>query len=166
MSVILLDVDHFKDFNDAHRKRAGDEALRVLAGVLHGAMRQMDVVTRYGGEEFLVILPGTPIDCATLVAEPTRQDISKTIFRYDGRDASLTVSIGVAQLASNRTRDANACAGRIKPCTRRKRQAATGRIGMTDDRFTRCLERVHGTTVSPASSHPSRGIAASSGDFR
>ena len=101
MSVILLDVDHFKDFNDAHGHRAGDEALRVLAGVLHGAMRQMDVVTRYGGEEFLVILPGTPIDCATLVAERTRQDISKTIFRYDGRDASLTVSIGVAQLASN-----------------------------------------------------------------
>ena len=101
LSVMLLDVDHFKDFNDTHGHRAGDEALRVIAGALRGAMRQMDLVTRYGGEEFLVILPGTAIDGARLVAERTRQDISKTTFRYDGKDFSLTVSIGVAQLASN-----------------------------------------------------------------
>ncbi len=101
LSVMLLDVDHFKVFNDAHGHRAGDEALRVMAGVLRGAMRQMDVVTRYGGEEFLVILPGTAVDCATLVAERTRRDISNTVFRYDGKDLSLTVSIGVAQLTPN-----------------------------------------------------------------
>ncbi|MGO9112467.1 MAG: diguanylate cyclase [Thermoguttaceae bacterium] len=101
LSVMLLDVDHFKDFTDTHGHRAGDEALRVLAGALGPAMRQMDVVTRYGGEEFLVILPGTTIDCATLVAERTRQDISKTVFRYDGKESSLTVSIGVAQLTPN-----------------------------------------------------------------
>jgi len=101
LSVMLLDVDHFKNFNDAHGHRAGDEALRVLATALRKAMRQMDVVTRYGGEEFLVILPSTAIGHATLVAERTRQDISQTVFRYDGRDFSLTVSIGVAQLTSN-----------------------------------------------------------------
>ncbi len=98
---MLLDVDHFKRFNDTHGHRAGDEALRIVAAVLRGAMRQMDVVTRYGGEEFLVILPSTDIDCATMVAERTRQDIGKTVFRYDGKDLSLTVSIGVAQFASN-----------------------------------------------------------------
>ena len=98
---MLLDVDHFKKFNDTHGHRAGDEALRVLAAALRGAMRQMDLVTRYGGEEFLVILPGTAIDCATQVAERTRQDISQASFRYDGKNLSLTVSIGVAQLAPN-----------------------------------------------------------------
>ena len=101
LSVMLLDVDHFKDFNDTNGHRAGDEALRVIAAALRGAMRQMDLVTRYGGEEFLVILPGTAIDGARLVAERTRQDISKTTFRYDGKEFSLSVSIGVAQLAPN-----------------------------------------------------------------
>ena len=101
LSVMLLDVDHFKTFNDTYGHRAGDEALRVIAGALRGAMRQMDLVTRYGGEEFVVILPGTAIDGARLVAERTRQDISQTAFRYDGKDFSLTVSIGVAQLMPN-----------------------------------------------------------------
>ncbi|MEI8372292.1 MAG: diguanylate cyclase [Planctomycetota bacterium] len=101
LSVMLLDVDHFKTFNDTHGHRAGDEALRVLAGSLRGAMRQMDLVTRYGGEEFLVILPSTAIEGARLVADRTRQDVSKTTFRYDGKEFSLTVSVGVAQLAAN-----------------------------------------------------------------
>ena len=99
LSVMLLDVDHFKKFNDTHGHRAGDEALRVVARVLRGAMRQMDLVTRYGGEEFLVILAGTAIDGAGLVAERTRQNIGETTFRYDGKVLSLTVSIGIAQLS-------------------------------------------------------------------
>ena len=98
---MLLDVDHFKHFNDTHGHRAGDEALRVIARVLRGAMRQMDLVTRYGGEEFLVILAGTAIDGAGLVAERTRQNIGKTTFRYDGKVLSLTVSVGIAQLVTS-----------------------------------------------------------------
>ena len=101
LSVMLLDVDHFKTFNDTYGHRAGDEALQVIAGALRRAMRQMDLVTRYGGEEFVVILPGTAIDGAKLVAERTRQDISQTTFRYDSKDFCLTVSVGVAQLAPN-----------------------------------------------------------------
>lgn len=101
LSVMLLDVDHFKDFNDTFGHRAGDEALRVIAGALRAAMREMDVVTRYGGEEFLVILPGATIDRALAVAERTRHDISQTVFRFDNREFSLTVSVGVAQFTFN-----------------------------------------------------------------
>jgi diguanylate cyclase (GGDEF)-like protein len=101
LSVMLLDVDHFKDFNDAHGHRAGDEALRVIAGVLRATMRHIDVATRYGGEEFLVILPDTPIDWATAAAERARQEIRNTVFRFDGKEFSLTVSIGVAQFTFN-----------------------------------------------------------------
>jgi diguanylate cyclase len=101
LSVMLLDVDKFKLFNDTHGHRAGDEALRVVAGILRNAMRQMDIVTRYGGEEFLVMMPGTTLEGARMVAERTRQDIGKTRFRYDGKNFSLTVSVGVAQLAGH-----------------------------------------------------------------
>jgi len=101
LSVMLLDVDHFKDFNDAHGHRAGDEALRVIAGAVRTAMRHIDVVTRYGGEEFLVILPDTPIDWATAAAERARQAVRETVFRFDGKAFSLTVSIGVAQFTFN-----------------------------------------------------------------
>ncbi len=98
LSVLLIDVDRFKDFNDLHGHRAGDEALRVISGALRGTMRHVDMVARYGGDEFLVMLPGTTIDGAKLVAERTRQDISRTCFRYDGKNLGLTVSVGVAQL--------------------------------------------------------------------
>lgn len=101
LSVMLLDVDHFKDFNDTFGHRAGDEALRVIAASLRAEMRDMDVVTRYGGEEFLVILPGATIDHALAVAERTRRDISQTVFRFDNREFSLTVSVGVAQFTFN-----------------------------------------------------------------
>lgn len=101
LSIMLIDVDHFKSFNDRNGHRAGDEALRVIAATLRDAMRQMDMVARYGGEEFVVLLPGTAIEGAILVAERTRQDLADAKFRYDGKEFSLTVSVGVAQLATN-----------------------------------------------------------------
>ena len=93
VSVLMIDVDHFKDFNDRHGHVLGDEALRVVAGVLCHETRQLDVVYRYGGEEFCVLLADTPADAASDVAERIRCSVSAAAVP-GGKP--LTVSLGVA----------------------------------------------------------------------
>ena len=74
-SLILLDVDHFKNFNDTHGHLLGDQVLQGVARVLQKSTRETDLVARYGGEEFAVILPETPPDAALEVAERIRRAI-------------------------------------------------------------------------------------------
>lgn len=97
-SVMILDVDHFKRFNDRYGHRAGDEVLRGMGEVLRNNARPMDLPARYGGEEFAMILPRTPIADAKIVAERVRQAIDGTHCRYEGTDLHVTASTGVAQI--------------------------------------------------------------------
>jgi diguanylate cyclase (GGDEF)-like protein len=97
-SLMMLDLDHFKIYNDLCGHLAGDRALAKIAALLKGAAREMDVVTRYGGEEFCILLPGTPAKEALLAAERVRQALEIETFAGEellplGR---LTVSIGLA----------------------------------------------------------------------
>jgi diguanylate cyclase len=101
VSTMLVDIDHFKRFNDANGHQAGDEVLRGVAGVLRKTMRTMDLVARYGGEEFGIILPGTPIDDAKAAAERARQAIQGARFRFEGQELCVTASVGVAELQPN-----------------------------------------------------------------
>jgi diguanylate cyclase (GGDEF)-like protein len=95
--VLMLDVDHFKDFNDKFGHAAGDEALRVLAAVLRGQVRDGDIAARYGGEEFIVFLPKVEALGATDVAERIRRAVEGTIITVrPGETARITVSVGVA----------------------------------------------------------------------
>jgi len=95
--VLMLDVDHFKDFNDRFGHAAGDEALRVLAAVLRGQVRDEDIAARYGGEEFILFLPKVDALGATDVAERIRRGIEGTIITVrPGETARITVSVGVA----------------------------------------------------------------------
>jgi len=97
LSVLMLDVDHFKDFNDSYGHPAGDDALRALAGVLRSCMRQGDVAARYGGEEFAVLLAGASKSEALAIAERIRSRTESTILSLaPGVSSRLTVSIGVA----------------------------------------------------------------------
>jgi diguanylate cyclase (GGDEF)-like protein len=95
LAIIMVDIDHFKKYNDSFGHPAGDEALRHVAeGIQSSARRGLDVVTRYGGEEFTVILPETDLEGARIVAEGIREKIkSSTDFLRP-----LTVSAGVAAL--------------------------------------------------------------------
>ncbi|HVA51139.1 MAG TPA: GGDEF domain-containing protein [Pirellulales bacterium] len=96
LSMIMLDIDHFKSFNDRYTHAGGDAALRHLGEVLRGALRQMDIPARYGGEEFAVILPGTKLDDAINVAERLRATIAASGVMYEGEMIPLTASLGLA----------------------------------------------------------------------
>lgn len=89
-----IDIDHFMVINDTHGHAVGDDVLRQMAGLLSESIRQTDFVARVGGEEFLVILPHTPLAEALTVAEKIRAKVESTVFDTVGR---VTLSIGAAQ---------------------------------------------------------------------
>jgi len=103
VSLLMIDVDRFKDFNDTFGHRAGDVALADIAGVLSEDVREIDLVARYGGEEFAVVLPETDDPGAHIVAEKIREAVSQRLFAdADGvRCCQLTVSIGLATLPTH-----------------------------------------------------------------
>jgi diguanylate cyclase (GGDEF)-like protein len=98
LSVLMIDVDNFKQFNDTHGHLAGDEALKQVASMLLESTRDVDFVARYGGEEFLVMLRDTPIDGAVHVAERIRSCMEEKPISVSGTQAGVTVSIGAAAL--------------------------------------------------------------------
>ena len=100
-TLMLIDVDHFKKFNDVHGHQSGDEVLRGVARVLRNNVSEVGLVARYGGEEFAVILPRTPLFPAVKLAEQLRHAVMKAelIRRSTGeKHTRLTISVGVAAL--------------------------------------------------------------------
>ena len=100
-SVILGDVDHFKQINDTYGHIAGDMVLQSVAYILQSSLRKYDSVGRYGGEEFLVILPGTNIDEARDVAERIRKEIENMDCIFPPNTIKTTISLGVANITEN-----------------------------------------------------------------
>ena len=97
LTVMMVDVDHFKRINDAHGHSEGDRALRVVARALVRAARASDVVCRYGGEEFCLILPGTSLDAAAQLAARIRQEVPAACARERVAGGTrITVTIGLA----------------------------------------------------------------------
>ncbi len=97
VSVILCDIDRFKQINDTYGHAAGDRALTAVAGLLQRTVRRSDVIGRYGGDEFMIILPGASLDGAEDLAEKVRQAVQELDLALDGRGPlRLSVSIGVS----------------------------------------------------------------------
>ncbi|HLB50282.1 MAG TPA: diguanylate cyclase [Anaerolineales bacterium] len=97
VSVLLIDLDHFKSVNDCYGHAVGDQALRMFAEILLECIRSYDQAGRWGGEEFLCVLPGTTLNDARVVAERVRVAVADaTLPLPEGSDLKMTVSIGVA----------------------------------------------------------------------
>ncbi len=96
LSVLFVDIDHFKAINDQLGHACGDQCLREIAKVIEAQLSDEDIFGRYGGEEFMVILPDRQIEMARAIAEDIRSAIENAEVRHQGQSLRLTVSIGVA----------------------------------------------------------------------
>jgi len=96
LSVLIIDVDHFKRINDSHGHPAGDAALRQLGDRLQRSIRTEDIAARYGGEEFALIARGIESNRALLLADRIRDTVARMRVAHDGVSLAFTVSIGVA----------------------------------------------------------------------
>ena len=96
-SVMLIDADHFKQINDRYGHCAGDVALKAIAAACNDSVRDTDVVGRFGGEEFMILLPHTRAADAALVAERIRRAIIASDVRWQGQRLDVTLSLGVAE---------------------------------------------------------------------
>ena len=102
LGAILLDIDHFKRFNDSYGHEAGDIVLRELSAVLHSQIRGEDIACRIGGEEFLLVLPDTSLDVTRQRAEKLREDCKRVSIQYGGRPlAAITLSMGIAMFPAH-----------------------------------------------------------------
>jgi two-component system, cell cycle response regulator len=102
ISVLVVDIDFFKSINDGHGHDAGDDVLREFALRIRKSIRNIDLACRYGGEEFVIVMPETDMGVATMVAERLRRRIASEPFpiQEGGRSLAVTISIGIAALGA------------------------------------------------------------------
>jgi two-component system, cell cycle response regulator len=100
LSLLMLDLDHFKLINDNYGHPAGDQVLIALANVVSSIVRAEDIFARYGGEEFVVLSRNTDLDAALVIAERIRENVASQAFQFGDDRVTITVSIGIASLAS------------------------------------------------------------------
>ncbi|MCO7227180.1 GGDEF domain-containing protein [Pleionea sp. CnH1-48] len=97
-SLVIFDIDHFKQVNDTHGHQAGDAVIRSVSQTVKGLLRDSDIFGRYGGEEFVVFLPNTNSNKAKMLAERIRHAVEELVITHEGTDIRFTISLGVAQL--------------------------------------------------------------------
>lgn len=103
LSLVLFDLDHFKQVNDTHGHLAGDHVLRELAGLVLSNLRRDDIMARFGGEEFAVLLPEVDLDDARAVCEKLRTLIESHVFKFNETAIPVTVSLGLVSYTARET---------------------------------------------------------------
>ncbi|KOS61354.1 GGDEF domain-containing protein [Lysinibacillus agricola] len=95
-SCIAIDIDFFKKVNDTYGHLTGDEVLKHVANIITNSVRRIDIITRYGGEEFVILSPNTTLESAVKIAERVRQHVEENPYNADNLEINVTVSIGIA----------------------------------------------------------------------
>jgi len=132
LPVIMLDIDHFKDINDTHGHEAGDQVLEKLAGRLSGQLRKVDIMGRYGGDEFLILLPETNAASARNVAERLRHSIVNEPMETSQGPLNVTISVGLAALHES-TMTVEQLVKRADQALYKAKESGRDRIYMEDD---------------------------------
>ncbi|MFO7819257.1 MAG: diguanylate cyclase [Halanaerobacter sp.] len=104
LSLLMMDIDNFKEFNDIYGHQVGDEVLKKLAKLLRQEVRDADIVARYGGEEFAVILPETDLDGAVEIGQRLNKVIRNMIVEYEDLELTFTISIGASSYHKNKSK--------------------------------------------------------------
>lgn len=102
-TFLMMDIDNFKNFNDTYGHSAGDIVLKRVGKKLKGMLRDTDIIGRYGGEEFAVILPYTDKNTGVEIAERIRREIEKEKFKFENKELNVTLTIGVSFFPSVKT---------------------------------------------------------------
>lgn len=130
MAILLIDIDHFKQINDTHGHACGDRVLRWLSDQLPAQLRPNDLLGRYGGEEFVALLPDADLATAYKVAERMRSTIAAHATDIDSLTICITLSIGIA-LAKDANYDLEACLARADAGLYRAKQAGRNRVDLS-----------------------------------
>lgn len=129
LSVAMVDIDHFKRVNDTHGHLVGDLVLRGIAQRMRDALRDDDLVGRYGGEEFLLLLRGAPLTTAAAVADRLRQRIATTPIDAEGQRVHVSTSMGIAQLRAGE--DATSLLARADAALYRAKALGRDRVALS-----------------------------------
>jgi diguanylate cyclase (GGDEF)-like protein len=132
LSLVLLDIDYFKNVNDTFGHQAGDMVLQSVAAHCRSTMRNEDVLCRVGGEEFAVIARSIPVDRAVLLAERLRARVAGERFKCGANDVTLTLSLGVASYAKGALGDAQAIVAAADRALYRAKESGRNRVCAVD----------------------------------
>jgi diguanylate cyclase (GGDEF)-like protein len=133
LCVVMMDIDHFKKFNDTYGHSCGDAVLKTVAKIVQSVVRSNDLAARYGGEEFVVLLPETAMPDAVPIAERIRETIQDYVLDYEGLSLSVTISLGVAQYDPKRDFSGKSIIDRADKALYMSKSAGRNKVSIADD---------------------------------
>jgi len=152
VSLLMLDLDHFKRINDTYGHLGGDDILKSFAGLVTGLLRKEDLLARYGGEEFVVLLPGSTQAAAAALSERIREQVSAVPMNANGHLARVTVSIGSASEAGDTLPSLEAMLGRADEALYQAKREGRNRVV--------ALQMQHGSPSAPAAAPAAPKVSA------